>query len=147
MSPCVPWHPLAHVVWISVYVFFCHYGDVITGTKASQFTSLTIVYWTAYSDADERKHQSPASLAFVRGIHWGPVNSRHKWPATRKIFPFDGVIMCKKLALLRWSHIITQPSITSYCIYWPQNHVRHIVIWLMSIKKCLMWNAWFKTKL
>ena len=45
------------------------------------------------SDADQRKHQSSAWLAFVRGIHRGPVNSPHKWPATRKIFPFDDVIM------------------------------------------------------
>ena len=44
-------------------------------TMASQITSLTIVYSTAYSGADQRKHQSSASLAFVWGIHWGPVNS------------------------------------------------------------------------
>ena len=60
---------------------------------ASQITSLTIVYSTVYSDADQRKHQSSASLAFVRGIHRGPVNSPHKWPVTRKMFPFDDVIM------------------------------------------------------
>ena len=59
-------------------------------------TSLTIVYSTAYSDADQRKHQSSASLAFVWGIHRGPVNSPHKWPVTRKIFPFDDVIMNSK---------------------------------------------------
>ena len=62
------------------------------GVIASQITSLTIVYSTVYSDADQRKHQSSASLAFVRGIHRGPVNSRHKWPVTRKMFPFDDVI-------------------------------------------------------
>ena len=33
------------------------------------------------------------SLAFVRGIHRGAVNSPHKWPVTRKMFPFDDVIM------------------------------------------------------
>ena len=59
---------------------------------ASQITSLTI-YSTVYSGADLRKHQSPASLAFVRGIHWWPVNSPHKWPLTRKVFPFDDVII------------------------------------------------------
>ena len=63
------------------------------GAMASQITSLTIVYSTVYSDADQRNHQSSASLAFVRGIHRGPVNSPHKWPVTRKIFPFDDVIM------------------------------------------------------
>ena len=70
-----------------------HYSDVITGSMASQITSLTIVYATVYSGADQRKHQSSASLAFVRGIHRGPVNSLRKWPVTRKMFPFDDVIM------------------------------------------------------
>ena len=70
-----------------------HYDDVMTGAMASQITSLTIVYSTVYSDADQRKHQSSASLAIVRGIHRGPVNSPHKWPVTRKMFPFDDVIM------------------------------------------------------
>ena len=63
------------------------------GAVASQSTSLTIVYLTVYSDADQRKHQSSASLAFVRGSPLGPVNSTHKWPVTRKMFPFDDVIM------------------------------------------------------
>ena len=63
------------------------------GTIASQIASLTIVYLTDYSDTDQRKHQSSASLAFVRGIHRGPVDSPHKWPVTRKMFPFDDVIM------------------------------------------------------
>ena len=57
-----------------------HYDAVIVGAMASQITSRTIVYSTVYSDADQRKHQSSASLAFVRGIHRGPVNSPHKWP-------------------------------------------------------------------
>ena len=43
--------------------------------------------------ADQSKHQSSASLAFVWGIHRGPVNFPHKWPVTRKMFPFDDVIM------------------------------------------------------
>ena len=70
-----------------------HYNDVIMGAIASQITSLTIVYLIVYSDADRRKYQSSASLTFVRGIHRGPVNSPHKWPVTRKMFPFDDVIM------------------------------------------------------
>ena len=70
-----------------------HYNDVIMGAIASQITSLTIVYSIVYSDADQRKHQSSASLVFVRGNHRGPVNSPHKWPVTRKMFPFHDVIM------------------------------------------------------
>ena len=63
------------------------------GAMASQITSLTIVYSTIYSGANQRIHQSSASLAFVRGIHRWPVNSPHKWLVTRKMFPFDDVIM------------------------------------------------------
>ena len=72
-----------------------HCDDVIMGAMVSQITSLTIVYSIIYSGADQRKHQSSASLAFVRGIHRGPVNSPHKWPVTRKMFPFDDVIMTR----------------------------------------------------
>ena len=63
------------------------------GVIASQITSHMIIYSIFYSDADHRKYQSSASLAFVRGIHQGPVNSPHKWPVTRKMFPFDDVTM------------------------------------------------------
>ena len=69
-----------------------HYTDVIMGAVASQITCLTMVYSTVYPGADQRKHQSSASLAFVRGIHRGPGTSPHKWPVTRKMFPFDDVI-------------------------------------------------------
>ena len=70
-----------------------HYNDVMIGAMASQITSLTTVYSTVHSGTDERKHQSSASLAFVQGIHQCPVNSPHKGPVTRKMFPFDDVIM------------------------------------------------------
>ena len=70
-----------------------HYSDVIMGTMASQITSLTIVYTSVCSGADQRKHQSSTSLAFVRGIHRSPVNPPHKRPVTRKLFSFDDVIM------------------------------------------------------
>ena len=61
---------------------------------ASQIISLTVVYSIVYSGVNQRKYQSSASLAFVREIHRGPVNFPHKWPVTRKMFPFDDVIMC-----------------------------------------------------
>ena len=70
-----------------------HYDGVIMAEIASQIISLTVVYSAVYSGTDQSKHQSSASLAFVWGIHRGPVNSPHKWPVTRKMFPFDDVIM------------------------------------------------------
>ena len=70
-----------------------HYNDVIMSAMASQITSLTIVFSTVYSDADQRNYQSSASLAFVRAIHRWPVKSPHKCPVPRKMFSFDDVIM------------------------------------------------------
>ena len=75
------------------FILSSHYSDVMMGAMASQITSLTIVYSTVYSGANQRKRQSSASLAFVRGIHRWPLNSPHKWQITRKMFPFDDVIM------------------------------------------------------
>ena len=75
----------------------------------SQITSFTIVYSTIYSDADQRKHQSSVSLAFVWGIHRGPVNSPHKWPVTRKMFPFDDVIMRSNMEFCRAKYAYNGP--------------------------------------
>ena len=72
---------------------------------ASQITSHTIVYSTVYSDHDQIKHQSSASLAF--GMDKSPVNSPHKWPVTRKMSPFDDVIM------FLWIHGIYSPIFVS----------------------------------
>ena len=90
-----------------------HYTDVIMGATAFQITSPTIVYSTVYSGADQRKHQSSASLAFVRGIHRGPVNSPHKWPVTRKMFPLDGVIRRHDMdrEMQDWLYVCAQPMI------------------------------------
>ena len=99
------WPPFGTSVIVSYYN-----GDVIMGAIASLITSLTIVYSTVYSDEDQRKHQSSASLAFVWGIHRGAVNSPHKWPVTWKMFPFDDVIVCFSLRQLRksecWARIV-----------------------------------------
>ena len=87
--------PILNTVFLLSLCCFCsstlrwrHMGAI-----ASQITSLMIVYSAVYSDADQRKRQSSASLAFVRGIHRGPVNSPHKWSVTRKMLPFEDVIM------------------------------------------------------
>ena len=64
-----------------------YYIDIIMSMIVSQITSVSIVCSTVCSGADQRKHQSSAStLAFVRGIHWWPVNSPHKGPVIGKLF-------------------------------------------------------------
>ena len=93
---------LSYALWPS------HYNDVIVSTMASQITSLMTVNSTVYSGADQRKHQSSASLAFVRGIHQWSMNSPHKGPVMRKVFPFDDVIMSNDL--------MTRPK---FSLCWP----------------------------
>ena len=103
-----------------------HYDDVIMGAIASQITSLTVVYSIVYSDADQSKHQSSASLAFVRGIHRGPVNSPHKWPITRKMFPFHGVIM-----RWLWGDLLDMDNLFSRC--WPDKTMKAHRIGLVQV--------------
>ena len=94
------------IMWTTFKLHPCetnHYNDVIMGTMASQITSLTIVYSTFYSGANQRKPQSFASLAFVWGNYRGPVNSPHKWPVTRKMIPFDDVIVKSQSFMQIWS--------------------------------------------
>ena len=66
-----PWNWLIFIMGLFILAgeYPYHYNDVIMTTMTSQIASLTVVYSTVYSDADQRKHQSSASLAFVWGIH------------------------------------------------------------------------------
>ena len=126
------------------------------GSMASQITSLAIVYSTVYSDADQRKHQSSASLAFVWGSHRGPVNSWHKWPVTRKMFPFDDVIMktpCKNAKKPRWfdkfqSHLLFLVMIKNRFQFLMMkfltrhrvsNYQRYDYSFRVTIKKSMLW--------
>ena len=104
-----------------------HYNDVIMGVMAFQITNITIVYSTAYSDDDQRKYQSSASRAFVRGIHRWPVSSPHKGPVTRKCFH-----------LMTWScygfAVKRNPVVTS-------SH-RGSVMWCFLPLQCVSYPIW-----
>ena len=97
----------------------------------SQITSLTVVYSIVCSGVDQSKHQSSASLAFVQEIHRGPVNFPHKWPVTRKMFPFDDVIM--KYLILSWRY---------GCIYHGTELVWPPVTYFTKVLFC-DWKYWF----
>ena len=100
-----------------------HYDDVIMGAIASLITSLTIVYSTVYSDADQRTHQSSASLAFVCGIHRGSVNSPHKWPLTRKMMTSSCLVSFSSMVNIYppwWRH-----QMEIFWRYWPFVRVIH----------------------
>ena len=105
-----------------------HYGDVVMGTVASQIASLAIVYSTVYSGADQRKYQSSASLAFVPGIHRGPVNFPLKWPVMREMFPFDDVIMIYPDYNMTKQHCIKR-IYGKICSKYPSNRATSPPLW------------------
>ena len=94
-----------------------HWNDVIVSAMTSQIASLTIVYSTVYSGEDQRKHQSSASLAFVRGIRRWPVNSQRKWPVTRKMFPFDDVTVMRCFCCANYFHTWTIVDLSSISLF------------------------------
>ena len=99
---------------------------------ASQITGVSIVYSTVCSHADQRKHQSSASLAFVREIHRWPVNSPHKGPVTQIMFPFDDVICLAfndmyTASKTRINHLPVVHSHSKYYPCWPGNHCNQCI--------------------
>ena len=137
-------------MWLDIHMdactpyelFVCNYNDVIMDALASQIISLTIVYSTFYSDEDQRKHRSSASLAFVRGIHRA---------VTRKMFPFDDFIMIwtfclwknvqcgvvKILTAFTWRFCI----ITSYKVHLNCNRISYgLIMYVMSINNVMQRN-------
>ena len=129
----------AHLVdWhlISINELCQHYSDVTMGAMSSQITSLTIVYSTVYSGADQRKHQCSASLAFVRGIHRLPVNSPHKWPVTQKMFSFGDVIM-ESWSDFNYVNTIIACHGTAILYVW-----QIYIINLLKYDKGCLWYSW-----
>ena len=120
---CYPWS-------VSGIIVIKYYSDIIMSTTTSEITCLTIVYSTVYLGADQRKHQSSASLAFARGIHRWPVDSPHKGPVTRKMFSFDDVIMRD----------------TGKCKMWTYHLHRLVCIYPCSSGNIVYLNMWLKYK-
>ena len=129
------WQPPLQLIYCKCDVR--HYNDVTMGSMASQITSLTIVYSAVYSGTEHRKHQSSASLAIVRGIHRGPVNSPHKWPVTRKMLPFDDVIMYRQ----KWSdallHLFINKKDREFMIINRTNFITALISTLWNVHKLL----------
>ena len=88
-----------------------NYRDAIMSAMESQITDVSIACWSVSVGVDQRKYQSSASLAFVGGNSRVISGSPQKWSVTRKMFPFDDVIMCPRLPYIQWW--ITPPCITS----------------------------------
>ena len=141
ISNFIPHFMIDVITYLSLLLPPCHeiplYNncDVIMSAMACQITSLTAFYSNVYSDADQAKHQSSASLAFVWGIQRWPVNSQHKWPETRKMFPFDDVIMLlyHLQSLKQWRYIL---------VYTGPELGRHCANKCFSIQRCQSTKLW-----
>ena len=90
-----------------------HYSDVIMTTIASQITSLTIVYSAVYSGADQSKHQSSASLAFVCGPGTG------QFPAQMASYAEDVPIWWRHHGFFKYSctSIFHRHSLCTFYLY------------------------------
>ena len=97
------------ICWFSI-----HYSDVIMSAMASQITGVSIVYSTVCLGSGQRKHQSSASLAFVKGSHWWPVQRA----SNAEFFPFDDVIIFSDLC--RCCGTTTNDSDRNFC-HWSQS--------------------------
>ena len=121
---CIP------VLILYIFFRFYHYNDVIMDTIGSQITSPTIVYSTIYSDADQRKHQSSASLAFEGG------NS----PRTGE-FPEQMVSNAENVSIWWRHHVYTSPKQYIVKVPYPNITYKHLfnILWFYSCLSCL-WN-------
>ena len=130
--------PWVHILMRNVFLFcisdqfvshdvlaFLQHSDVTISTMASEISSVSIVYSTVCSGAYQREYQSFASLALVRGTRRWPVNSPHKGPVTRKMFPFDDVI------ILFYSWGLCSEGIRETCIL--NTHLMKSRLFILSV--------------
>ena len=125
---------------------FCHYSDAIMRAMASQITGVSIVCSNLSSGAGQRKHQSSASLAFVRGICRWPV----KGPVTRKMFPFDDVIMHISFRNNRYRQTILANTRRFNCNFLdslglvsPQVPAQLVLVPEFCVRKGITWHPMF----
>ena len=111
------WAPIPYMNLISgsFQLINSYDNNVIMSAMAPQITGLMVLFSTVYLDADQRKYQSSASLAFVRGIHRWPVYDRKKRPVTRKKIPFDDAIMIHSwfMNMVQWFQTKNDDQLTS----------------------------------
>ena len=125
-------------IFLFEFSYKTHVGQNIIEVSwtTSIINSLSIVYSTIFSGAHQRKHQSFASLAFVWGIYRGAVNSPHKWPITRKMFPsWCNKTKTKKIMYIFHSICCRE---NDFC-----NSLRIIHCWLQGcIFACYLWCSY-----
>ena len=110
------------------------------GTMAAQITRLTIVYSTVYSRRRPKKTSKLHVTGLVREIHRWQVNSPHKGPVTRKMFPFDDVVMLCRHGVAFQTFAEATANITSNFIdvvqrLWKKRNGTSVIGFLLCKKK------------
>ena len=113
----------ASITQCKCIVQITHYNDVIMTMMASLITSLTVVYSAVYSDADQRKHQSSASLAFVWGIHRSGERFMRTWVDDFCVF-CAGMTKIDTKITLEWGHNQFVATV-HISFYFPRNIMFH----------------------
>ena len=108
---------------------YFHYNDVMMSAMASQITSFTVVYSTAYSGADQRKHESSASLALVRGIHIPCTNGQQRWKYFHLMTSSLRLKCMRKISIYHWYKAVTG-SDTEWSTLW--EHYRYMARYLIG---------------
>ena len=83
----------------------CHYSNVIMSAMASQITGVSMVCSTVCPGAGQKKTSKLRVTGLLGGIHRRPVNSPNKGPVTRKMLPFDDVIVLKAASFFQGKEI------------------------------------------
>ena len=103
--------------WMNLFI--THYNDVIMSALVSLITNCL------FRCRSKKASKLRVTGLCVRGIHRWPVNSPHKGPVTRKMFPFDDVIMPH---VLDSSQSNRWPLITRFTLQ--INHTATIHTWI-----------------
>ena len=119
--------------WPSVKTIHWRQRDIM----ASQLSGNSIVFSTDCSGAHKIKHQSSASLVFVRGIHRWSVNSPDEGPVTGKMFPFYVIIM-SQLQHTRTTGLMNIPCGSEAPVTCPDEHTTILSLLISLINQTNM---------
>ena len=118
-----------------------HYNDVIMSAMGYQITGLTIVSSAVCWGADQRKRQSSASLAFVRGIRRWSVVSPHKETVTRKTF---SAIVVENVSLkLRLAWLLLNATSQRFDIFYGTRHAFYRNMMMSSNTRLNFAHNWY----
>ena len=117
-----------------------HYNGVIMGAMASKITTRDSLLNRIFRRRSKKawKHRV---TGLCGGIHRWPVNSTHTWPVTRKMLPFDDVIMISVDDIIQWTlsrEVICQLSSSPHSWQKSLLMVTHTLFFIYTLRLLLI---------